>query len=147
MDNATHKFGIRFCLANPAAIPLADFIPVFHDWIQRKALVGHQLIDVHDYRHVAGGPGILLVAHEANINFDGQSLTYTRKQPTALAETIAAARRAAQLLDLPFVEKPFEVFVNDRLATVTTAQVAAATGGKVAEKPGDPRERLTFVVT
>jgi hypothetical protein len=140
-----YKFGVRFFLAGNAR-SLAEFIPIFHGWIQRKALAGHQLIDVHDYRHVAGGPGILLVAHEANINFDGQSLTYTRKQPAPLAETLAQARQAAKLLELPLAAAPFEVFVNDRLATVTVAQIAAAVTGKVTLKTGDPRERQTFVV-
>lgn len=141
-----YKFGIRLFLAGNAR-PVAEFIPIFHGWIQRKALAGHQLIDVHDYSHVTGGPGILLVAHEANINLDGQSLTYTRKQPATLAETLAHARQAAQLLELPFAEKPFEVFVNDRLATVTASEIAAIVAGKVTVKAGDPRERQTFVVT
>ena len=147
MDNAPQKFGVRLFLTNPAAKPLAELIPVFHGWIQRKALAGHQLIDVHDYSHVAGGPGILLVAHEANLNLDAIGLVYTRKQPAALPAIVAAARQAARLLGLPFAEKPFEIFVNDRLATVTAAQIAAATGGTVVAKAGDPRERPTFVVT
>jgi hypothetical protein len=144
MSDTTYKFGIRLFLAGNAR-PVAEFIPIFHGWIQRKALAGHQLIDVHDYSHVAGGPGILLVAHEANINFDGQSLTYTRKQPATLAETLAHARQAAKLLELP-VAAQFEVFVNDRLAEVTVAQIAAVVTGKVTVKAGDLRERQTFVV-
>jgi hypothetical protein len=139
-----YKFGVRLFLAGKTK-PVAEFIPIFHGWIQRKALAGHQLIDVHDYSHVTGGPGILLVAHEANLNFDGQSLTYIRKQPATLAETVAHARQAAKLLELPFVEKPFEIFVNDRLAAVTPALLAVA--GTVTPKPGDARERQTFVVT
>lgn len=139
-----YKFGVRFFLAGNAR-SLAEFIPIFHGWIQRQALAGHQLIDVHDYRHVAGGPGILLVAHEANINFDGQSLTYTRKQPAPLAETLAHARQVVQLLELP-VAKNFEIFVNDRLAEVTAATIAPHVTGKVTLKAGDPRERQTFVV-
>lgn len=141
----SNKFGVRLFLKGPCR-PLAEFIPVFHSWIQRRALAGHQLIDVHDYSHVADGPGILLVAHEANLNFDGRSLTYTRKQSLPLAETVAIARQAAQLLELPFTGTPFEVFVNDRLATVTVAEVATVVTGKVTVKPGDPRERQTFVV-
>jgi hypothetical protein len=139
-----YKFGVRLFLTGPAP-SLKDLVPIFHGLIQRRALAGHQLIDVHDYSHVANGPGILLVAHEANINFDGRSLTYIRKQPAALAETVAHARHVAQLLEFP-VAKNFEVIVNDRLAEVTAGQIAASVTGKVTAKAGDPRERQTFVV-
>jgi hypothetical protein len=144
MSDTTYKFGVRLFLAGKTK-PVVEFIPIFHGWIQRKALAGHQLIDVHDYSHVTGGPGILLVAHEANLNFDGQSLTYIRKQPATLAEILAHARQAVKLLELP-VGASFEVFVNDRLATVTASDVAAVVVGKVTVKAGDPRERQTFVV-
>jgi hypothetical protein len=36
--------------------------------------------------------------------------------------------------------------VNDRLATPSAGQIAEATGGRVAQKKTDPRERLTFTV-
>lgn len=151
----THKFGIKLFITNPAAKPLKDFIPVFHGWIQRQALAGHLLIDVHDYSHVHHGPGILLVSHEANLSVDEaegrRGLLYIRKQPGPLRDTIAAARAAAKMLTeeqgVQFDAGKFEVFVNDRLANVTGAQIATASGGKVAPKPGDPRERQTFVVT
>jgi hypothetical protein len=108
------------------------------------------LIDVHDYSHVHHGPGILLVAHEANLSIDEaegrRGLVYIRKQPATLREIIAAAQEAGKLLGEPFDAGKFEVFVNDRLVTTTVAQVAESTGGKVTPKPGDPRERLTFVV-
>ncbi|MCS7047943.1 MAG: hypothetical protein NZ483_01440, partial [Verrucomicrobiae bacterium] len=94
---ATHKFGVKFFITNPEAKPLKDFIPVFHGWIQRQALPGHLLIDVHDYSHVYQGPGILLVAHEANISIDQSEgrpgLLYLRKRaPVPLPEIVAAAR-------------------------------------------------------
>ena len=156
-----YKFGIRFRITNAAALPLADFIAVFHGWIQRQALAGHLLVDVHDYSHVPGGPGILLVAHEANLNIGETelSLVYIRKQPAPLAETLAAAQAAAKLLTgergVQFQFDQFEVFANDRLQAPNTAAgaaqwqavVAQATVGQVVQKSNDPRERLTFVVT
>lgn len=150
MDNATYKFGIKLFITNPAAKPLKDFIPVFHGWIQQQALPGHMLLDVHDYSHVHHGPGILLVSHEANLNIDEadgrRGLVYLRKQPGTLNDTIAAAHAAAKQLTeeqgVQFDGSKFEVFVNDRLASIS----AAAIGGKVSPKPGDSRERQTFVV-
>ena len=156
-----HKFGIRFRIVNSAAKPLHDFIPVFHGWIQRQAVAGHLLVDVHDYSHVPNGPGILLVAHEANLNIGGveRSVVYVRKQPAPLAETVQAAHGVAKLLveeqGVKIETGQFEVFANDRLLAPNTADsarqwqpiIAQATGGRVAQKPNDPREPLTFVVT
>ena len=143
------KFGVKLFFTSSAK-PLRDLIPVFHGWIQRQALPGHMLLDVHDYSHVHHGPGILLVAHEANISIDEaegrRGLAYFRKQPATLKEIIAATNEAAKLLGEPFEAGKFEVFVNDRLANVTVAQVAEATGGKVTQKVVDPRERVTFAV-
>jgi hypothetical protein len=149
----TFKYGVKLFLTNSSR-ELKGFIPVFHDWIQRQALPGHLLIDVHDYSHVHHGPGILLVAHEANLSIDEaegrRGLVYIRKQPATLSEIIAAARQVAKLLmeeqDVQFDAGKFEVFVNDRLHTTTAAQIAAATSGKVTQKKTDPRERLAFVV-
>ena len=87
----THKFGVKLFITNPTAKSLKEFIPVFHGWIQRQALPGHMLLDVHDYSHVHHGPGILLVAHEANLSIDEaegrRGLVYIRKQPGNLAGT------------------------------------------------------------
>ena len=145
------KFGVKLFFTNPAAKPLRDFIPVFHGWIQRQALPGHLLIDVHDYSHVHHGPGILLVSHEANLSIDEaegrRGLVYIRKQPATIREIVEAARQAAKLLGEPFDSDKFEVLVNDRLVTPSAAQIAEATGGQVTPKATDPRERLTFVVT
>jgi hypothetical protein len=150
----THKFGVKFFFTNLQNRELTEFIPVFHGWIQRQALPGHLLIDVHDYSHVHHGPGILLVAHEANLSIDEaegrRGLAYIRKQPATLPEIIAAAQAAVRLLTdeqgVNFDPAQFEIFVNDRLASVTAAEIAAATGGTVTQKQTDPRDRLTFVV-
>jgi hypothetical protein len=146
----TYKFGVKLFFTNPPTKPLKDFIPVFHGWIQRQALPGHMLLDVHDYSHVHHGPGILLVTHEANISIDEaegrRGLVYIRKQPATLKEIITAANEAAKFLGEPIEAGKFEVFVNDRIASVTIAEIATATGGKAIPKDGDPRERQTFVV-
>jgi hypothetical protein len=150
MDNATFKFGVKLFFTDSTR-SLREFIPVFHGWIQQQALPGHLLIDVHDYSHVHHGPGILLVAHEANISVDEaegrRGLVYIRKQPATLRETIDAAHGAVKLLGIPHDTSHYEVFCNDRLASPTATQIAEETGGKVTQKQTDPREHLTFVVS
>ena len=62
----------RFCLkffARESEVDEACFIPVFHDWIRLKSLPG-TLIDVADYRHVPGGPGIMLISFDINYAMD-----------------------------------------------------------------------------
>jgi hypothetical protein len=148
------KFGVKIFVSNPSAVNLRDFIPVFHGWIQQQKIAGHQLVDVHDYSHVHHGPGILLVSHEGNFSLDEAEgrlgLVYIRKQPARLSETVQTAFAAAKILTeeqgVKFEPGAFEVFYNDRLSTPSAAEIAEATGGKVTQKPGDPRERLTFVV-
>ncbi len=76
------KINVKFFAAGLNGVPLETFIPVFNSWIQ--AAEG-KYYDVADYSHVPSGPGILLVAHEANISLDNTDnrlgLLYNRKQP------------------------------------------------------------------
>ena len=161
----TYKLGVRIFVSNPEAVTLRDFIPVFHAWIQQQKLPGHQFIDVHDYSHVHHGPGILLVAHEANLSIDEaqgrRGLVYIRKQPGNLSEIVKAAFDAAKILEteqgVKFDAGTFEVFSNDRLLAPNTAEArtelepvikSAFAGAAVTLAPEatDPRERLAFVV-
>lgn len=88
---------------------LEGVVPIFHQWIQDKSIANHQLIDVADYRHVVGGPGVMLIAHEGNFSLDrdeAAGLYYYRKQraPGDLHAQILTAIRtaltAAQMLEL-----------------------------------------------
>jgi hypothetical protein len=129
-----HRLGIKFFVADPASINLEDLIPVFHGWIQRQALEGHLLIDVHDYSHIQNGPGILLVAHEGNFSLDMSDgrpgFYYYRKTPTALpaaghiAGIFKTSLAACRLLDkdakLKFKMDELLVIANDRLEAPNT---------------------------
>jgi hypothetical protein len=66
------KLSVKLFADNPADVQLAGFIPIFHSWIQESRLPGRLLIDVADYRHVAGGPGIVLIGHEAHYALDSE---------------------------------------------------------------------------
>ncbi|WP_428938495.1 hypothetical protein [Fontivita pretiosa] len=120
--------------AQEFAGPIEQFVPVFHSWIQTHAIADHLLIDVADYAHVHNGPGIVLVAHEANYSFDLRDgrpgLTYQRKRPLpgSLADRIRAAfdatLAAARLLSehVRFRADEIEFRVCDRLHAPNTAE-------------------------
>jgi hypothetical protein len=81
-----HKLTIKLFTAADTFAP-AEFVPIFHKWIQTQSFTDHLLIDVADYAHVPAGPGTLIVASEANIHMDRSDnrlgLLYVRKQPVS----------------------------------------------------------------
>ncbi|MFQ5413394.1 MAG: hypothetical protein ACE5E6_02950 [Phycisphaerae bacterium] len=121
----------------------ARFIDVFHEWIQEDALP-ELLIDVADYRHVPAGPGVLLVAAEADYSMDHADnrwgLRYNRKAPLdgsnvdRFRQALGAAARAVGLLEahfegagpLRFSRRAFELFINDRALAPNTPETLAA---------------------
>jgi hypothetical protein len=138
-----HKFGIKFFAAPPTEVRLAEFIPVFHRWIQNHVVEG-LLIDVADYSHVVDGPGIVLVAHDGNYAMDETGgrlgLLYVRKQPLAgdlagrLARAAEIALEACGELEgapelagwLKFRTDEILVFTNDRLVAPNTEETRKA---------------------
>jgi hypothetical protein len=168
-----YKIGIKVFVANPQVVDVGEFVPVFHSWIQQQKIEGHLLIDVHDYSHVANGPGILLVAHEGNFSMDQQGgrlgLFYYRKRPldgdlgANLKAVTATALQACKLLasepklhGIKFETDEILVVANDRLNAPNDAARRAALESAIAMALGkaklapdaaaDPRERLAFVV-
>ena len=95
-----HKFCVKFFVENPDSVALGNVIPVYHRWIQKQAVEG-MLVDVADYGHLPQGPGVLLVAHEADYGMDSMEgplgLLYNRKTESSgrLPDRIAAAFKAA----------------------------------------------------
>ena len=140
-----HKIGVKILFSDGSSVDLLEFIPVFHRWIQNRAL-GDLLIDVADYSHVPSGPGILLVGHEGNYAVDEtgdrRGLVYYHKRPLggSLAERLATvwdkAVTAYQLLErdeelkgrIGMQASEFQVFSNDRLAAPNSAEAAATLG-------------------
>jgi hypothetical protein len=169
-----HRFGIKLFAAEPADIRVKDFVPVFHSWIQRQAVEGHLLVDVHDYSNIQNGPGILLVAHEGNFCTDMAEgklgLAYFRKQPAGenveshLDAALKAARQAASLLEketafegrLRFRKDELLVIANDRLLAPNDAATFATLKSPLAKVFGadakllhagaNPKDRLTVRV-
>ena len=81
----SHKIVIKLFVEDASRLEAHEFVPIFHSWIQQRAVADHLLIDVADYAHVHNGPGTCLITHEANFYTDrGEGrlgLMYGRKQP------------------------------------------------------------------
>jgi hypothetical protein len=126
------RFCIKVYAQPPAKVDDAQFIDIFHTWIQRQALRGI-LIDVADYRHIARGPGVMLIGYEANLSMertDGRlGLVYQRKVeqqdplPVRLLNAVEITLDACELLEndlrldgqLGFSGNELVFIANDRL--------------------------------
>ena len=124
------NFKLRIAHAGEA--DLAPLIPVFHGWIQAQVF-GDLLLDVADYRHVPGGPGVVLIGQEGDYSVDNTDdrlgVRYNRKASLGgsnqdrLRQAARAALTASRQLEAePGLEGKFrfggreiELFFNDRL--------------------------------
>lgn len=157
----------RFTAEIPCApgvdVPDRAVVLALHRIIQQE-LLDELLVDVVDYSHVEGGPGVMLVAHEAHYAFGRASgrlaLSYARKRggaPTAearardaLAKARAAARRLAEDEGLAgalrFVDDEIVVGVDDRLRApnddATLAALVPVLRPAIAEVLGVAPERV-----
>lgn len=117
-----------------------DFIRAFHSWIQQNEL-DELLIDVTDYSHVHRGPGVLLIAHDAQYGMDeGEGrlgLLYLKKRDEpgpladklrdALSRALTACRLLEQTLDgrIAFRGDEILVRVHNRLIARNDAETLA----------------------
>jgi hypothetical protein len=163
------RFGVKVFAGQPASIPLRDFVPVFHGWIQKQIIGDHLLIDVHDYSHIHQGPGILLVGHEGNFSIDGAEgrtgLIYYRKQPIAgaieqrLATMLQTVLTGCRLLEedpalagrIHFRKDEFLLIANDRLLAMNQEQtflgIQSVFARALEQVLGPAHFRLTSVAT
>ena len=145
---------------------LEEFIPVFHGWIQRKAVDG-LLVDVADYSHLPQSPGVVLVGFEADRSMDATEgplgLLYMRKQPGAgLKDALRATLDSCVKLEdelkgrLRFAPSDMLFIANDRLAAPNTEAgwkaiepelKALLPKASIARDASDPRRRLTARIT
>ena len=99
---------IQLPLKAGTSVKLTEVIPEFHRWI-REDLLPDLLVDVTNYSHVKKGPGILLIAHEAQYSLDEthgeQGLLYIRKRgefdspAESIQQALVSTLRAARLLE------------------------------------------------
>jgi len=124
------KLNVKFFVEQPNPIALTDFIEIFHSWIQATDGVYH---DVADYSHMQAGPGIVLVANDANVSIDEsgsrRGLLFSQKAPLAgsnkdkLRAVLRAALESCRKLEaepalrgkLRFAANEAVISLNDRL--------------------------------
>jgi hypothetical protein len=131
------KLNVKIFTAPPDLAPLTDFIDVFHGWIQASDGDYH---DVADYSHMTAGPGIVLIANDANVSIDEnggrRGLLYNRKTPLSgsnqekLRSAVRAALENCQRLEkeaalkgkMKFSGDEVWIAVNDRLEAPNAAE-------------------------
>ena len=100
MTTVPRRLGVKFSLKQQPTLAPDDILPIFQRWIQDHTLEG-MLIDVIDYKHVPDGPGIVLIADEADLAYDltdGEiGLYYIRKRdlPDELDQALRLVFRGA----------------------------------------------------
>ena len=133
------RLDVKVFAAAGTRVEPALLIPVFHGFIQRKAMGDELLIDVADYSHVVDGPGVVLVGHEGQYGYDlakGRAgLLYSQRRPRitgGLREVLGLALRralaACALLEkeeslggkLRFDGQELLIRLNDRLLAPNT---------------------------
>lgn len=169
------KLNVKIFVEQPNAIALADFIEIFHSWIQATDGVYH---DVADYSHMQAGPGIVLVANDANVSIDEsgarRGLLFSQKAPLAgsnqdkLRAVLRAALENCCKLEaepslrgkLRFAANETVVSLNDRLVGENSPAAFDALKGDVeavakelfggatvsVERDGDSRRQLNLHV-
>jgi hypothetical protein len=139
------KISIKLYVEDAGEASHAQFVPIFHSWIQNHAVADHTLIDVADYAHVHNGAGVVLIAHEANFYLDTLDgflgFTYSRKHPAAgtfadrLRQAVSAAIEGAQRLtqetNLKFRTNEIALKLNDRLLAPNTSETFEQIRGDV----------------
>lgn len=92
------RVNVKFFASDGCGVALDSFVGVFNSWIQSA---DGEYYDLADYGHVPAGPGVVLVADEANVSIDNNGdrlgLLYNRKRPLdgTNREKLAAAVAAA----------------------------------------------------
>jgi hypothetical protein len=169
------KLNVKLFVKPPNQVALADFIEIFHGWIQATDGDYH---DVADYSHMQAGPGIVLVANDANVSIDEsgdrRGLLFNQKSRLSgsnqdkLRKVFQAAIENCRKLEaepalrgkLQFAGNEALVSVNDRLSSVTSPNAFEAIKGDVESfakrlfgtesvtlaPDGEPRQRLSVRV-
>lgn len=133
------KLNLKIFIANPETVQFETFIPIFHRWIQEQKM-NDLLLDVADYQHVPSGPGIMLIAQNANYSIDNAQnrLGFLYNQKTVvegnnhdkLKKLFHTALLICQKLEqeealkgkLKFLTDEMQFIINDRLNAPNTEE-------------------------
>jgi hypothetical protein len=140
------KLNVKFFAEQLGSVPLTAFIEVFHSWIQSTDGDYH---DVADYSHMHDGPGIVLVAKDANVSIDesggrrglvfGQKAVLVGSNREMLRHVFRAALKNCRKLEeepafggkLHFLANEAVISINVRLSVDNSAESFDAIKGDV----------------
>lgn len=157
-----HRIGAKLFAVNPEVILPDAYIGIFHSWIQAQDLGGTP-IDVADYKHVPDGPGIMLIAHEADRSLDyadGRAgVIYQRKRDLTgsleerFVQVILAAEATAERLEgedradgVRFDRDELEIRLHDRRLAPNSDEGLDAVRPALEAALGRVREGRTVVL-
>lgn len=172
-DRIMDHINVKVFVDPASPVNPADSVAAFHRWIKEGNVCPEILIDVAEYLHVPAGPGVLLIACEANYSLDNREnrlgLLYNRKTTLEgtfqekLAQAHKSALAACDRLEqepefggkLKFDRKTLEVFINDRLLAPNTEatwqklkpELQTYFPGAKLEHVGEPRDLFRVSVT
>ena len=149
------RIGVKIFVEDQGSFDRSRMIEVFHRWIQEDRLSG-TLIDVHDYTHVPGGPGVLLVAHQWHLRTDeaggriGLEYELKRGWSGTLAERLQAAimgvlEAAAALEQDTAGENPVRFATREMAFRFTDRLAVPATEAAFDEVTGELDEILAYL--
>jgi hypothetical protein len=141
---------VKLLVKDPAGVDLEPLIPIFHGWIQEQVFE-ELLLDVADYRHVPGGPGVMVIGLQADYSVDNTDdrlgVRYNRKagaegsNQDRLCQAARAALTSFQRLEsdprlggkLRFNGQDLEIFINDRALAPNNAATREAADPELKE--------------
>jgi hypothetical protein len=144
-----HRMSVKYFVKEVDRVDVEQFIPIFHSWIQQQKVSDHLLLDVADYKHVPQGPGVILIAHEADFGLDlvedRPGLLYIRKRGWSgdlreqLRTVFRQGLKGARLIEgepalagsLSFHTQEAQLTILDRLQAPNTAETFAAVRGEI----------------
>ena len=138
MSGDLQRICVKFYTKTGEPVDQTPLIDIFQDWIRTDRL-DEIMIDIADYRHVANGPGMMLICHHTDYALDSAEggrlgLLVQRKQPltgSLVDRIVTVAQAGLRFIEalqrdagvpegLTFDLSGFEVLPNDRLRVPNT---------------------------
>ncbi|MCZ6553111.1 MAG: hypothetical protein O7A67_04840 [SAR324 cluster bacterium] len=151
-------------LSAGAELDLEGCLSIFHDWIRQQN--GEELlVDVADYRHVRGGPELILIGHEGDYYLEREDgalgLRYSRKAALEgdnagrIRQAFRAVLTACRRLDRDSAltggvsarGDGLEFMVNDRLLAPNTPETFAEVQPDLEAALAEPLGEGNFFLT
>ena len=113
------QVSVKVYAKDGASLAQTALIPIFHRWIQQETIADKLLIDVADYRHCNGGPGVMLICGQVQYGLDK-------------GDGQVGMRWAAKRDPLGPADDKLAAAIADALGAAHALETDAMTGGRIA---------------